>query len=175
MPTATSGVYRSHDPTFTQRHYDLPKTVPDKEKVTFKPGGHIPGCHNWNDPKYGVFHNYTSCWHDKNWWRAHHSRIVLVSGGWYYWNSGYWYPAWGYNPNAVYMYDGPIYAYDNLAPDQVIANVQVALQELGYYNGPINGFLDSATRAAIANYQQDHGLYVTSAIDEPTLAALGMT
>jgi peptidoglycan hydrolase-like protein with peptidoglycan-binding domain len=69
---------------------------------------------------------------------------------------------------------GPIYAYNDLAPDQVVANVQATLQELGYYHGSINGLLDYATRVAIANYQADHGLYATSTIDEPTLAALGM-
>jgi len=42
-----------------------------------------------------------------------------------------------------------------LLPDQIIANVQTALQQDGYYLGPINGSLDSATRAAIANYQRD--------------------
>jgi N-acetylmuramoyl-L-alanine amidase len=62
----------------------------------------------------------------------------------------------------------------DLPPDQVVANVQTALQEQGYYHGPINGVLGSDTRAAIANYQRDHGLYTTSAIDESTLAALGM-
>jgi len=61
-----------------------------------------------------------------------------------------------------------------LAPDQVVANVQAALQELGYYQGPINGLLDPATGAALANYQRDNGLNITSAIDEPTLAALGI-
>jgi len=34
--------------------------------------------------------------------------------------------------------------------------------------------MDSVTRAAIARYQQEHGLYMTSAVDESTLAALGM-
>ena len=73
-----------------------------------------------------------------------------------------------------YPYDGPIYAYSGLAPDQVVANVQAALQALGYYDGPINGLLSPATREALANYQRDQGLYATSAIDEATLAALGM-
>ena len=80
----------------------------------------------------------------------------------------------GHHSDAVYAYDGPIYAFNDLAPDQVVANVQATLQELGYYHGPINGYLDSAIRAAIANYQREHGLYATSAIDEATLVALGM-
>jgi peptidoglycan hydrolase-like protein with peptidoglycan-binding domain len=68
-----------------------------------------------------------------------------------------------------------MYAYHDLLPDQVVANVQAALQELGYYHGPVNGILGSETREAIANYQRDHGLYTTSTIDQVTLEALGMT
>jgi Putative peptidoglycan binding domain len=177
IPTATSGIYPSPKTpvTFTARHYDLPKTsVPPNEKVTFQLGSHIPGCQNWQHSKYDAFRNYTPTWQDKTWWITHHRRIVLVFGGWYYWNAGYWFPAWGYHSDSVYSYDGPIYAYNDLAPDQVVANVQATLQELGYYHGPVNGYLDSATREAITNYQHDHGLYATSAIDEPTLASLGM-
>jgi hypothetical protein len=121
-----------------------------------------------------VFRKYTAAWHDRDWWRSHYPRIVFVSGGWYYWHANYWYPAWGYQPGAVYGYDGPIYGLNDLPPDQVVANVQATLQQLGYYHGPINGSLDLATLDAIANYQRDHGLYATSAIDEPTLASLGM-
>ena len=105
-----------------------------------------------------------------------HRVTVLVYDGWYRWYGGYWYPAWGYAPqNNYYPYDGPIYTYNGLAPDQVVANVQAMLQGLRYYDGAISGILDSATRAAIASYQQDHGLYITSAIDEATLAELGMS
>ena len=108
-------------------------------------------------------------------WRNHYNRVVFVYGGWYAWNAGYWIPAWGYDSNAYYAYDGPIYAYNNLPPDQVIANVQAALQEQGYYQGEVDGLLGPLTRAAVANYQRDHGLYITSAIDRPTLSSLGMT
>ena len=44
----------------------------------------------------------------------------------------------------------------------------------GYYDGPIDGALGPMTREAIAAYQADNGLSVTSAIDEPTLATLGL-
>ena len=89
--------------------------------------------------------------------------------------SGYWYPALGYDPaNDYYDYDGPIYTYGDLSPDQVIANVQSALQEEGYYLGEVTGSFAPATRAAIARYQVDHGLIVTGAIDEPTVEALGL-
>jgi len=112
--------------------------------------------------------------HDRDWWRRHFSTIVFVLGGYYYWDDGYWYPALGYDPNYSYDYDGPIYAYGNLLPDQVIANVQTALQQDGYYSGPITGSLNSATQAAVANYQRDQGLVVTATIDEPTVESLGL-
>src|SRR6266403_1076402 len=49
-------------------------------------------------------------------------------------NAGYWFPAWGYDPYAYYSYDGTIYAYNGLTPDQVIVDVQLQLQRAGYYD-----------------------------------------
>ena len=92
----------------------------------------------------------------------------------YYWNAGYWFPAWGYNPNAYYAYDGPIYGYNHLPPDQVIANVQTALQQQGYYQGEVDGLLGPQTRAAVADYQRANGLPETASVDQPTLQSLGM-
>jgi hypothetical protein len=169
-PASHKGVHQ-----FPSRHFNLPNTpLPVAQHVKFQSASHIPGCENWRDSRYNAFRKYAATWHDADWWRNHCSRIVFVLGGWYYWHAGYWYPAWGYSSEAAYPYDGPIYAYNNLEPDQVVANVQATLQELGYYPGAINGVLDLPTRAALADYQRDHGLYTTSAIDEPTLAALGM-
>ena len=123
-----------------------------------------------------MFRNYKSEWHDQGWWRGHYgNNLTFVFGAPYYWNAGYWFPAWGYNPNAYYAWDGPIYAYNRLPPDQVIANVQSALQQQGYYRGDVDGLIGPLTRGAIADYQRDHGLYTTSTIDQPTLQALGMT
>ena len=124
--------------------------------------------------QYAVFRNYHREWHDRGWWRSHCDRIIFVTGGWYYWNAGYWFPAWGYDPYAYYAYDGPIYAYNGLAPDQVIVDVQLQLQRAGYYDGPIDGILGPMTQEAIAAFQADNGLAVTAAIDEPTLATLGL-
>jgi hypothetical protein len=123
---------------------------------------------------YAAFYNYNRQWHDRGWWRSHHSRIVFVLGGWWYWNAGYWYPAWGYDPYAYYPYDGPIYGYGDLTPDRIIVNVQVALQEQGYYAGAVDGDLGPQTRGALAAFQADHGLAVTSAVDGPTLQTLGL-
>jgi Putative peptidoglycan binding domain len=114
-------------------------------------------------------------WHDCNWWRQHFTTIVFVCGGYYFLDDCYWYPAWGYDPlYNYYDYDGPIYTYSNLLPDETIANVQVALQQAGYYAGSITGSLDVQTRAALANYQRDQGLPVTGAIDQPTVQSLGL-
>jgi hypothetical protein len=163
---------------FKPQHFNLAsKTKPNKAvapAVNFQQGRRIEGSHNWQGSNYQVFRNYSCEWHDRDWWRHNHSRIVFVFGGPYYWNNGYWFPAWGYDPGAYYAYDGPIYAYNNLPPDQVIANVQAALQEQGYYHGEVDGLLGPLTREAVANYQRDHGLYTTSTIDRPTLESLGM-
>ena len=142
-------------------------------------GGNVRITNNWRGDafrgqRYAAFRNYHRQWHDRNWWRSHYDRIIFVNNGWYYWNAGYWFPAWGYAPSVTYVYDGPIYAYNGLTPDQVIVDVQEQLQRAGYYDGPIDGVLGPMTREAIAAFQADNGLAVTSAIDEPTLATLGI-
>jgi hypothetical protein len=112
--------------------------------------------------------------HDRNWWQNHCHTIILIGGGFYAWDLGYWYPAYGYDSyNSNYNYDGPIYGYDGLSPDQIISNVQYALQQLGYFAESVDGVLGPVTQQAIADYQLDNGLNVTGAIDRPTLVALG--
>jgi hypothetical protein len=114
--------------------------------------------------------------HDRNWWRNRfNTTFVLFGGGYYYWWDGYWFPAYGYSPiYNNYAYNEPIYGYNNLAPGQVIENVQLALRDQGYYRGVIDGLVGPQTRGALARYQRDHGLLVTEAIDEPTLVTLGL-
>jgi hypothetical protein len=116
--------------------------------------------------------------HDRSWWRNHYgnTRFVIFGGGYYFWNNGYWYPAYGYDPAySTYQYDEPIYGYNQLAPSDVISNVQGQLQQQGYYEGEVDGSLGPMTRDALARFQEDAGLVVTRAIDEPTLEALGLT
>jgi len=142
-------------------------------------GGNVRITNNWRGDafrgqRYTAFRDYNRQWHDRGWWRSHYDRIVFVNNGWYYWNAGYWFPAWGYAPSVSYVYDGPIYAYNGLSPDRVTVNVQEQLARAGYYDGPIDGLLGPMTREAIAAYQADNGLAITSAIDEPTLATLGL-
>lgn len=114
---------------------------------------------------------------DRAWYRNNYKRFAIFAGGYYYWDRGYWYPAYGYDPvYSTYRYDEPIYGYNGLDPRQVIVNVQVELKRRGYYrNGAIDGLLGPMTRRALARYQRDRGLYVTRSIDGPTLAALGLT
>jgi hypothetical protein len=119
---------------------------------------------------------YNHARHDRGWWQRHYSNIVLVDDGYYYWDSGYWYPAWGYDPSYdSYPYDGPIYGFDGLNPDQVVVDVQTQLQRNGYYSNAISGVLDPSTQAAIAAYQQDHNLSITGVVDSATVASLGLT
>ncbi len=159
------------------KHFNVPNK-PNTAKappVKFQQNRRIEGSQRWQGQQYAAFRNYKSEWHDKNWWHSHHNRIVFVFGAPYFLNAGYWYPAWGYAPNAYYAWDGPIYASNNnLPPDQVIANVQASLQQQGYYQGEVDGLLGPQTRGAVAAYQRDHGLYETSAIDQPTLQSLGI-
>lgn len=145
--------------------------------VQFNQNYRIQNSQNWNGPQYRVFQSYRPQWHDRSWWHSRYaSSILLIGGGYYYWNSGYWYPAWGYDSAySYYPYDGPIYVGDNQVPfDRVLANVQSSLQEQGYYRGEIDGLMGPLTRDALANYQRDHGLISTAALDQPTLASLGL-
>ena len=122
-----------------------------------------------------AFRRHWHEWHDRNWWHNHCDTIVFVTTGCYFLDGSYWYPAWGYDPlQSYYDYDGPIYTYSDLLPDEVIANVQTALQDTGYYYGEITGSLGVDTRAALANFQRDYGLQITGAIDEGTVEALGL-
>jgi hypothetical protein len=151
-----------------------PQQVP---AVTYNQNYRIQGSEQWQGPQYQVFRSYRPEWHDEGWYRSRYPRVELIGGGYYYWNNGYWYPAWGYSPSAqYYAYDGPIYVGQRAEPpDKVIADVQAVLQQMGYYRGEVDGLLGPLTREALAAYQADQGLTTTEAIDEPTLESLGMS
>src|SRR6266545_3600517 len=150
---------------------------PDKvPAVTFNQNYRIQGSDQWQGQQYEVFRSYHPERHDEGWYRSHYSRVELIGGGYYFFNNGYWFPAWGYNPSSeYYAYDGPIYVGQRAEPpDRVIADVQAVLQEMGYYRGEVDGLLGPLTREALTAYQADQGLTTTAAIDQPTLDALGM-
>ncbi|HEY4273595.1 MAG TPA: peptidoglycan-binding protein [Candidatus Udaeobacter sp.] len=150
-----------------------PQQVP---AVTFNQNYRIQGSDRWQGHQYEVFRSYHPEWHDQGWYRSHYPRVELIGGGYYFFNNGYWYPAWGYSPSAqYYAYDGPIYVGQRaVPPDQVIADVQALLQQMGYYRGEVDGLLGPLTREALTAYQADQGLTTTAAIDEPTLDSLGL-
>jgi hypothetical protein len=151
---------------------------PDKvPAVTFSQGYRIQGSESWQGPQFEVFRSYHPERHDRGWYSSRYTRVELIGGGYYYWNNGYWYPAWGYDPSAeYYAYDAPIYVGHRAEPpDRVIADVQAELQEMGYYRGEVDGLLGPLTREALTAYQADQGLTPTAVIDEPTLDSLGMS
>lgn len=150
-----------------------PQEVP---AVTFNQNYQIQGSDHWQGQQYEVFRSYRPQWHDEGWYRSHYSRVELIGGGYYFFNNGYWYPAWGYSASAQYYpYDGPIYVGHRAEPpDQVIADTQALLQQMGYYRGEVDGLLGPLTREALTAYQNDQGLTVTAVIDQPTLDSLGL-
>jgi hypothetical protein len=151
-----------------------PQQVP---AVTYNQNYRIQGSDRWQGQHYEVFRSYHPEWHDEGWYRSRYHRVELIGGGYYFFNNGYWFPAWGYSPSAqYYAYDGPIYAGQHAEPpDKVIADVQGVLQQMGYYTGEVDGLLGPLTREALTAYQADQGLTQTAAIDEPTLDSLGMS
>jgi hypothetical protein len=161
---------------FKVQKFNLGKQASGKyQAVKFNQNFKISGAQNWKGSKYAAFKNYHPQWQNQWWWSQHYNHIVVVFGAPYYWNAGYWYPAWGYDPGASYYFDGPIYASSpDMDPGQTVANVQSALQQQGYYQGEIDGVLGPQTRAALAEYQSAQGIEPTGAIDEPTLETLGM-
>lgn len=158
---------------------DQPRNTPLARSVAGKSRKNVTIVNNWSGsrfsgPQYSAFRDYRRAIHDRSWYQSRYSRFAIFGGGNYYWDNGYWYPAWGYNSGYRYGYDGPIYGYNNLNPDRVVLNVQVQLQRAGYYSGPIDASLGPITRRAIAYFQADRGLPITAAIDRPTLATLGL-
>jgi len=146
------------------------------QPVTFNQNHRIEGSDRWQGQHYEVFRSYHPEWHDQGWYHQHYPRVELIAGGYYFFNAGYWFPAWGYSPSAqYYAYDGPIYAGQHAEPpDKVIADVQALLQQMGYYTGEVDGLLGPLTREAVSAYQADQGLTTTAVIDQPTLDSLGL-
>jgi hypothetical protein len=163
-----------------RRHGTAQDPAPRPQVETRESPKDVPGKrnHNKNDGiSYGdAFRRHWHEWHDRDWWHDHCDTIVFVTTGYYFLDGSYWYPAYGYDPmQSYYDYDGPVYTYGNLLPDEVIANVQTALQDAGYYFGAITGSLSLEMRGALANFQRDYGLEITGAIDEPTVETLGLS
>ena len=105
-------------------------------------------------------------------WNHHHFR--WDNGNWVIIDYGYPYDySYGYGD---YDYDQPApYSYSSTySSDSLAASVQEQLARQGYDPGPIDGVIGGQTRNAIADFQNDHGLAVTGAIDRSLLRALGL-
>src|SRR5438045_8640503 len=127
---------------------------------------------NWNKKAYKQFKRSGNEWsysaaqrwnwrqrHDRNWWRHSNYRLVRYGGGYWYWNSGWWYPAYGYDPYySHYVYDGPIFGYGYAAPGDVTAQVQRSMAQQGYYYGLIDGMLVPGALRARQRDQSAGGL-----------------
>ena len=160
-------------------------------------GNNLPT--NWRNH---VVAQHSGNW-QRNWnrsrdhvWRGHHCRFI--NGSWVIFDFGFypWWPYWyypydyyagdyypyqdGYDPGD---YDSGVYQneeyygqndYGNAYADSTIAAAQQRLAREGYYRGQIDGVLGPETRAAIAQFQNNHGLRVTGALTTDTLGALGL-
>lgn len=98
--------------------------------------------------------------------------------GYPYYSYSYWpYSTYGYYPYGSYgdypysysYYSEPAYG------DNVGAEVQRRLAELGYYHGVIDGIIGPQTRAAIAAYESTHNLVVDGAISPRLLNRMGLS
>ena len=136
---------------------------------------------NWQGPRADLntarqrHHDWCHGHHGHDWWHHHCDVIIFVDWGWWGWWDGWWFPAWGYDPYySEYAYDGPIYGYNGLPPDDAVANVQQELQRLGYFTYAVDGKLGPLTQNAINRYQRDHRLPITGTIDPATVSSLGL-
>ena len=66
------------------------------------------------------------------------------------------------------------YDYYDRYDRPIEVDVQIALQNRGYYRGPIDGDVGPGTRYAIREYQYDYRLPVTGRIDRYLLRSLGV-
>jgi peptidoglycan hydrolase-like protein with peptidoglycan-binding domain len=60
------------------------------------------------------------------------------------------------------------------ASGSIGVDVQQALANDGYYDGPIDGVIGPRTRDAIASFLDDHGLRPTGTVNGPLLDTLGL-
>ena len=126
---------------------------------------------HWNGNVSNTAQAHWNCHHhDHNWWKHHCVAFIFLDWGWWGWWDGWWYP----DPYYYANYGEPIYGYGGLSPEEVVATVQSALQQLGYFNYAIDGRMGPITRAAIGRYQADNRLPITYTVDPATLGSLGI-
>jgi peptidoglycan hydrolase-like protein with peptidoglycan-binding domain len=70
--------------------------------------------------------------------------------------------------------DTRVQAQDVFSGADSIRAAQIALREQNYYNGPVTGTMNQATREAITNFQHDRNLPITGDLTIATARALGI-
>ena len=89
----------------------------------------------------------------------------------YRWYQGGWLIIDGlFNP--FYSNGNVGYSNGGYNGSSMASSVQSRLNQLGYYNGPIDGDLGPGSRNAIANFQRDNNLYVNGRITNDLLQSL---
>jgi Putative peptidoglycan binding domain len=164
-------------------------------------GNNLPA--NWHNHVFAQHSaNWHRDWnrHTDHWWHGHRchffngSWVIFDAGFWPWWGWPYWDPYYYYGYGYGYGYNDYPYGYDPTYSDSAvygeqyygdngyadqsgnstIAAVQERLAREGYYRGQIDGVFGQQTRAALAEFQSNHGLRVTGALTNDTLAALGL-
>ena len=77
----------------------------------------------------------------------------------------------------IYASERPIYRasrYYEADDSSFESDVQRALKRRGYYSGAVDGDIGPRSRAAIREYQADHGLPITGRVDGSLIRSLGL-
>lgn len=77
----------------------------------------------------------------------------------------------------IYASERPIYRasrYYEADDSSFESDVQRALKRRGYYSGAVDGDIGPRSRAAIREYQADHGLPISGRVDGSLLRSLGI-
>ena len=104
----------------------------------------------------------------------HHRHFVYLNNSIYLLDEGIYddTPDFSASPDVdAYTYED---GYYDTFDSSTVGAVQTRLGNEGYYNGVIDSKMKPDVRDAIAKYQQEHGLPVSGAIDEPLLKELGL-
>lgn len=127
--------------------------------LAFRPPNDVS--RGWDHGRMQTWNHHHYRWDNGNW--------VILDGGFY---GGY--------PDGYYDSGTPYFNYDSgynapaYGSGSIVANVQNALDQMGYNAGPPDGAMGPQTENALAGFQRDHQLPVTGQIDNPTVQALGL-
>ena len=110
-------------------------------------------------------------------YRPYCSPYVRYHSYGYYPSYGYYLPSpivsLTFSSGRPHVYDATRY-YEPAATSSLEASVQRALRKRGYYSGAVDGDIGPRSRAAIREYQAEHGLEPNGRIDDPLLRSLGI-